>query len=255
MLLTVDIGNTNIVCGVFERDRLLKCFRIGTNRYRTSDEYGIILLDLLRHSQINVQGLSGAIISCVVPHLLKTFVDTLLRYFYMEPLIVGPDIELGMPVLCRKPEEVGADRLVNAIAGFEIYKEALIVVDLGTATTFDYVTERGEYAGGVIAPGIMVSLEALFKRASKLPRVGIVKPDSVIGKDTVSSMQSGIFHGYSALIDGVIDRIKKEVGGSPKVIATGGLATFIREGSLCIDEVEPELILHGLRVIYYRNQP
>ncbi len=254
MLLAIDIGNTNTVFGLFDNEKLIKSFRIGTKEFRESDEYGIILLNLFHYHNLNIQGLSGAIISCVVPSLLDTFIDVVLRYFYIEPLIVSLDVDIGIAILYNRPEEVGADRLVNAVAGFEKYRQALIIVDFGTATTFDYITAKGEYAGGVISPGISVSLNALCKNASMLPNVEIIRPEGVIGRDTVSSIQSGIFYGYGALVDGIVEKIKKEVGGSPKIIATGGLARLMMGASSVIEEVEPALTLNGLRHIYLRNQ-
>lgn len=254
MLLTIDIGNTNIVLGVFDRGKLLKSFRLSTKEFRTSDEYGIIFLDLFRNASINIQGFSGAIISCVVPPLLEPLIDTVLRYFYIEPLVVDSNTDTGVPILCDSPKEVGADRIVNAVGGYEKYREALIIVDFGTATTFDYITANGEYVGGVIAPGAAIALEALFQKTSKLPRVEIIRPARVVGKDTISSMQSGIFYGYLSLIDGIIGRMKEEVKGDPKVIATGGLAPLFKGESLYIQEIEPDLTLEGLRIIYERNQ-
>lgn len=252
MLLTIDIGNTSTVIGVFEKDKLLKSFRIGTTRARTADEYGIILLNLFHLNRIDITRLEGAAISCVVPELLDTFIELILKYFYIEPLVVNHE-NAGIPILMDNPKEVGADRIVNAVAGYEIYRKALIVVDLGTAITFDYVTGKGEYAGGVIAPGITIAIDALFHKTSKLPRVEVRRPERVIGKDTVSGMQSGFFYGYLSLIDGVVDRMRKEVGTQPKVLATGGLARLFGNHSSVIEEVIPDLTLQGLRIIYQRN--
>ncbi len=252
MLLAIDIGNTHTVIGLFEGERLIKNFRIGTKRGRTADEYGIIFLQLFNIWRLEVNNLEGAVISCVVPELLDAFVELHLRYFYIEPLVVDHE-KAGITILLENPKEVGADRIVNAVAGYELYRDALIIVDLGTAITFDYVTERGEYAGGVIAPGVTVALDALFHRTSKLPKVELRRPERVIGRDTVSGMQSGLFYGYLSLIDGVVERMIKEIGRKPRVIATGGLAGLFEGPSAFIEKAIPDLTLQGLRMIYERN--
>ena len=254
MLLVVDIGNTNIVMGVFKGKRLFKDWRIGTNRTGSSDEYGSTILNLFTCAKVDPEEIKGAAISCVVPSLQTIFSDAVRKYLEIEPLTVGPGIKTGMPILYDNPKDVGADRVVNAVSAFEKFKRDLIIIDFGTATTFDYISKKGEYVGGAIAPGIMVSLEALSQRASKLPRVGFMKPERVIGKNTVFSMQSGSFYGYVSLVEGMVDRVKKEVGGKPMVIATGGLAPLIASGTPKIDEVEQNLTLEGLRIIFDRNQ-
>ncbi len=254
MLLVIDIGNTNIVFGVYEDDTLINHWRLSTSIQKTVDEYAILLNSLLYFEKIKLSQIDSAVISCVVPPLLIPFEIICRKYVGIRPILVEPGIKTGMPILYENPSELGADRIVNAISGYEKYKRALIIVDFGTATTFDYITPKGEYVGGAIAPGIMISLEALFEKASKLPRVELIKPKSIIGKNTVYAMQSGIIYGYVSLVDGIVKRMKEEVKTDPYIIATGGLASLIYKESETIDEVDEFLTLRGLKMLYESNK-
>jgi type III pantothenate kinase len=254
MLLVIDVGNTHTVMGVFDGDKLVQDWRIRTQEDHTVDEYGILITNLYFSSRIALRDIKDIVISCVVPPLHITLEELCKKYFNISPLIIEPGVKTGMPIYYDNPREVGADRIVNAVAAYEKYKQSLIVVDFGTATTFDYISANGEYHGGVIAPGIIISSEALFKRASKLPHVELIKPKSVIGKDTISSMQAGIVLGYASLVDGIVKRIKKEVKSNPKVIATGGLASLIASVSETISEIDKYLTLKGLRILHERNR-
>lgn len=255
MLFCIDIGNTNVVLGVTKEDRVLEHWRIRTEKDATPDELRIMVGNLFESSGVKMGDITDVIISCVVPTLLNAFEEFARRQFNVTPLIVGPGMKTGMPIHYDNPKEVGADRIVNAVAAYEKYRTGLIVVDFGTATTFDCVSEKGVYMGGAIAPGVTISCEALFEKASKLPRVEIfAKPKNVIAKDTISSMNVGIVYGYAGLVDGIVKRIKKEAGQDLKVIATGGLAPLICEESETIDHVEAFLTLEGLMIIYKRNR-
>jgi type III pantothenate kinase len=254
MLLVIDVGNTNTVVGVFDGEKLVQSWRVRTVANHTVDEYGMLIYSLYKSSKISTRSIRDIIISCVVPPMLNILEPLCEKYFHVKPLIVEPGIKTGMPIHYDNPREVGADRIVNAVAAFEKYKTDLIIVDFGTATTFDYVSVKGEYLGGCIAPGIVISSEALFERASKLPRVEFKKPKTIIAKDTISSMQAGIMFGYAGLVDGIVERIKAEVKSNPKVIATGGLAGVIAPETRSIEIVEENLTLEGLRIIHLKNQ-
>lgn len=254
MMLAVDIGNTNIVIGLYKMRELITNWRVSTNRASTADEYGILFRQLLSYAGIDRQLVDAAVISSVVPPLGPVMREAMSRFFGVDALLVGPGIRTGMSIRYEDPREVGADRIVNAVAAFEKYGGPAIVVDFGTATTFDAISKSGEYLGGAIAPGIGISTEALFERAAKLPRVEIARPRSAIGKNTISSMQSGILFGFAGQVDELVRRIGRELGDRPRVIATGGLADFIARETSTIEHVDPWLTLEGLRIIYERNQ-
>lgn len=253
MLLAIDIGNTSIVIGVFEGESLLSSWRLSTRTDRTHDEYGIMIIDLLTLNEIKAGVIDGIIISSVVPPLSHVFEEMSEKYFDRRPMVVSSELDTGIKILYRKPEEVGADRIVNASAAYHIYGGPIIIVDFGTATTFCYVTSKGEYLGGVISPGLEISADALFDRAAKLPRVSISRPSKIIGDDTVTAMQVGLIIGHAGMVDRIVEEIKRERGENPYVVATGGLAELIAPESKTIKEVRPSLILEGLNIIYRRN--
>lgn len=254
MLLAVDVGNTNMVLGVYMGRELKVSWRISTNREQTGDEYGIIFKNLFAQASIDDGLLTGMIVSSVVPPLMFSLEEMAKRYFRLDPLVVGPGMKTGLNIKIDNPREVGADRIVNAVAGIELYGGPLIIVDFGTATTFDAISKSGEYLGGAIAPGISISTEALFQRAAKLPRVELVKPKRIIGRDTISSMQSGIIYGFIGQVDGIVKRMIQEFPEKPKVVATGGLASLLAADSETLEIVNPLLTLEGLLIIYERNR-
>jgi type III pantothenate kinase len=255
MLLVMDVGNTNTVLGVYEGDRLVAHWRLTTVRDRTVDEYGILARNLLSLASIEAGAIDGIIIASVVPPLNSVLEAMARAYFRLKPVFVEPGIKTGMPILYDNPQEVGADRIVNGVAAYERYGTALIVVDFGTATTFDAISAKGDYLGGAIAPGLTISAEALFQRAARLPRVDIRRPPAVIGRNTTHSVQSGLFHGYLSLVQGMVTRMRSEMGGKARGIGTGGLvAPLEAEVRAILDDVDPNLTLEGLRILYERNK-
>jgi type III pantothenate kinase len=258
MLLAIDVGNTNIVLGVFSGTMLTHSWRLTTLRERTSDELGILVTSLCEHHRIMRGDIAGIVMASVVPPQTGTMITMARDFFGRAPLNVEAAVNAGMPILYENPAEVGADRVVNGIAAYEEYgrgaNRAVIVVDFGTATTFDAISAEGEYLGGVICPGPQISADALFQRAARLPRIEVRKPDRVIGRTTVGSMQSGLFWGYVDMVQGLVRRMRDELGGTVAVVATGGLAASVAPETTVIDHVDPELTLRGLRIVWERNQ-
>jgi type III pantothenate kinase len=254
MLLVVDIGNTNIVWGVYEDRTLSAHWRIATDVKKTSDEYGILFASLLAAAGIPTQRLTGAIVSSVVPSLTGTIEQMLEQYFYQRALVVSSNTDTGLTLCYDNPKEIGSDRLVNAAAAYHKYRRDLIIVDFGTATTFCAITAEGQYLGGVIAPGLGISAEALFARAAKLAKVELIRPKTVIGTDTASSIQAGLLFGYAGLVDTVVRRMEQELGRSAYVIGTGGLSSILASETTSIQKIEPLLTLEGLELLYRRAQ-
>ena len=257
MLLVVDVGNTNIVFGVYEGDKLIYDWRIATDKNKTSDEYGLLFEQIFKYHGLCPKDVEDVIMSSVVPTLMHTFSAMSIKYFEREPIVVGPGVKTGMNIKYDNPKEVGADRIVNAVAAYEKYGGPLIIVDFGTAITFCAVSRDGDYLGGAIAPGIKISSEALFTRTAKLPKVELVKPDKVISKNTVSSIQSGLVYGYIGLVDYIIEKMMeelKEYGEVKTVVGTGGFSSLIASESKYINKIDKLLTFDGLRIIYERNK-
>lgn len=254
MILVLDAGNSSIVLGIYDHDTLTHHWRMETDRHKTEDEYAMQVKAFFSHVGISFEQIKGIIISSVVPPIMFALEGMCKKYFQHKPLIVGPGVKTGLNIKYENPREVGADRIVNAIAAMDSYPVPLIVVDFGTATTFCYINEKGYYMGGAIAPGISISTEALYTRASKLPRIEIATPINVVGKNTISAMQAGIVYGFVGQVEGIVNRMKDQSEEEPLVIATGGMASLIANESQAIDIVEPYLTLKGLYILYKRNQ-
>lgn len=254
MLLVIDVGNSNITFGIYKNDKLVNHWRLTTDKSKTVDSYGIAFCNIFFFSNVERGSINGVIISSVVPPLENIIKEMSKKYFNIEPMIVSPGIKTGMAIHLDNPRELGADRIVNAVAAYEKFKSSVIIVDFGTATTFDYVSDNGIYEGGVISPGVRISLEALVKNTSKLPNVDIKKVKNIVASNTVDAIQSGIYYGYVGLVDGIIKRIKTEKKESSKVIATGGLANLIFSESTEIEIVDEFLTLEGLNILYNKNK-
>jgi type III pantothenate kinase len=254
MLLVVDVGNTHTVLGLYEGKKLTHDFRVQSERGRTEDEYYVLFATLVQLAGLSAKEITSSILASVVPPLTESVVRAVRRAFGHEIIVVGPGIKTGMPILYENPRDVGADRIVNAIAAYDRVHAGVIVVDFGTGTTFDCVSNRGEYLGGAIAPGIGLSANALFTRAARLPKIEITRPPHALGRNTVHAMQSGLVFGYAGLVDGMIERLRAEMGYPCTVLATGGEATLIRSESKLIDDVDPHLTLDGLRILFERQK-
>jgi type III pantothenate kinase len=258
MLLAIDVGNTNIVLGVFDGEALVCSWRLHTVRERTADELGLLVDGLFAHAGIDRSKVLGIILGSVVPPLTTTTRAMVERYFGVRALTVEPGLDTGMPILYENPSEVGADRIVNGVAAYERFGRGagrpLIVVDFGTATTLDAITAKGEYLGGAICPGVQISADALFQRAARLPRIDVRKPPHIVGRTTVGAMESGLFYGYVGMVEGLVRRMSDELGGHALCVATGGLASVIAPEIPLIQHVDADLTLHGLRIVWERNQ-
>jgi len=258
LILVSDVGNTNIVLGIYDERNLIAEWRLSTDATRTADEFGIQIFQLFIQSNIDPQEIEGVIISSVVPNIMYSLEHMIRKYFDVSPIIIGPGVKTGINIKYDNPKEVGADRIVNAVAAHELYKKSLIIIDFGTATTFCAITKNGDYLGGTICPGLRIASEALFQKAAKLPRIELIKPETIICKNTVTSMQSGIIYGYIGQVEYLVRKMKVEMiekgEGEPFVVATGGLATLIAGESDSVDVINRNLTLEGLRIIYEKNK-
>jgi type III pantothenate kinase len=255
LLLAINVGNTNIRFGVYEGKKLIAHWKLATNRGWTADEFGMYFVNFFNYEKLDISDVEAVIISSVVPPIMFSFEHAIERYIKKDPIIIGPGIKTGINIKYENPRELGADRIVNAVAAYELYGGPVIVVDFGTATTFNAISSKGEFLGGAICPGILISAEALYQRTAKLPRIDLAKHDAVIGRNTSVSMQSGIFHGYVGQVNHLVSKIKQEMREEGiKVVATGGLAKFIAPEAKSIDEVNGRLVLEGLRIIYEKNK-
>ena len=254
MILTIDVGNTNITCGVFDGDVIVACFRITTKMPRTSDEYGMLLSNLLEQNDIQPMDIEDAIIFSVVPNVMHSLRGALVKYFHITPIIVEAGIKTGIRIVTPNPQQIGADRIVDAVGAYEIYGGPVLVIDFGTATTYDFVDENGAFLGGITAPGIRISAKALSEDAAKLPEIEIKKPESILGKDTITSMQSGIVYGQIGQTEYIINKVKEEVGiSNVKTVVTGGLGRIIANETKCIDIYDPNLTLKGIYRVYKKQ--
>ena len=255
MILVVDVGNTNITCGVFEKEILLSTFRMTTKLPRTTDEYGITLRNLLTHNEIDPDGIKDVIVASVVPNVMHSLLSAVIKYFNRTAVVVEPGIKTGVRIVTSNPQQVGADRIVDAAAAYEIYGGPVFIIDFGTATTYDLVDETGAFISGVTAPGIRISAKALWEDAAKLPEIEIRKPSSILAKETITSMQAGLVYGQIGQTEYIINLTKKETGLKDlKVVATGGLGRIIANETKSIDVYDPNLTLHGLRIIYQKQK-
>ncbi|MCO7176946.1 type III pantothenate kinase [Sporolactobacillus kofuensis] len=253
MIFVCDVGNTHIVLGTYDEGKLTNHWRISTDREKTEDEFAMLVNDLFRYSGLSFEDFSGVVISSVVPSIMFALERLCAKYFHLKPLIVGPGVETGLNLKYDHPKELGADLIVNAVAAVDAYQAPIIVIDFGTATTYSYIDEQKGYIGGAIAPGIDIATEALYEKASKLPRIEIVKPPHIVGRNTVHAMQSGVLFGYVGQVEGIVSRMKKQAASDPVVVATGGLCSLISGETDVIDHVDPLLTLKGLFLIYQRN--
>lgn len=255
MILTIDVGNTNITCGVFENEEIVASFRITTKIPRTSDEYGMLISNLLEKNRLNTEDVQDAIICSVVPNVMHSLEGALIKYFKIKPIIVEAGVKTGIRIVTPNPQQIGADRIVDAVAAYELYGGPVIVIDFGTATTYDYVDESGAFLGGITAPGIRISAKALWEDAAKLPEIEIKKPDNILGKDTISSMQSGLVYGQIGQTEYIIKKTKEEVGREDtKVVVTGGLGRIIANETDTVDTYDPNLTLKGIYLVYKKNR-